>query len=327
LLEMGTDEDSLGVFLDLDSVNRDDLDLSGLRDTLPSWRLYETRDPTPVAERIESATVVVTNKVVLDADLLEAARSHLRLICVAATGTNNVDLKAAAALGIPVCNARGYGTPSVVQHVFALILALSTRLLDYETAARDGRWARSPFFCLLDFPIREIAGLELGIVGYGELGRAVAQVAEAFGMRVLISQRPGGPERPGRVPFDELLDRVDVLSLHCPLTPETRGLIDARALSLMREEALLINTARGGIVDEAALAAALREGRLGGAGIDVLASEPPVPGVPLLACGIPNLILTPHIAWASRASRQRLLDDVAENIRAYRTERPRNLVT
>lgn len=324
---MNNDEQTLGVFLDLESVDRDDLDLSGLRDTLPAWRRYETRDPTPVAERIEGATVVVTNKVVLDAELLEAARRHLRLICVAATGTNNVDLERAAELEIPVCNARGYGTPSVVQHVFALILTLSTRLLDYEKSAGDGRWARSPFFCLLDFPIREIAGLELGIVGYGELGRAVAQVGEAFGMKVLVSQRPGGPERPGRVPLDELLRRVDVLSLHCPLTPETRGLIDARALSLMREDALLINTARGGIVDEAALATALREGRLGGAGIDVLAEEPPVHGSPLLEPGIPNLILTPHVAWASRASRQRLLDEVAENIRAFQRGNPRNLVT
>lgn len=323
---MDTNSASPGVFLDLDSVDRSDLDLAGLRSALPEWRMYETVDSTPVAERIAGAQVVVTNKVVLDAELLEAARDHLHLVCVAATGTNNVDLEAAARLGIPVCNARGYATPSVVQHVFALILALSTRLLDYEQAARDGRWARSPFFCVLDVPIREITGLTLGIVGYGELGRGVAQVAEVFGMEVLLSQRPGGPARPGRVPLDELLGRVDVLSLHTPLTPQTRGLIGARALSLMRDDALLINTARGGIVDEAALAAALREGRLGGAGIDVLADEPPVRGSPLLEPGIPNLIVTPHTAWASRASRQRLLEDVAENIRAFRQGRARNIV-
>jgi glycerate dehydrogenase len=288
--------------------------------------VYETRDRLSVAERIDGAGVVVTNKVVLDAALLEQAASHLELICVAATGTNNIDLEATDRLGIPVCNARGYATPSVVQHVFALILALSTRLLDYEQAARDGRWARSPFFCLLNFPVREIRGLTLGIVGYGELGRGVAEVARTFGMEVLISQRPGGPPRPGRLPLNELLPRVDVLSLHCPLTPETRGLIDPRALSLMRDDALLINTARGGIVDEAAVAAALRGGHLGGAGVDVLAEEPPANGSPLLEPGIPNLILTPHSAWASHGSRQRLIDQVAENIHAFRAGEPKNLV-
>jgi glycerate dehydrogenase len=319
-------DDSLGVFLDRDTVDRGDLELGVLRHALPNWRMYDTRDPAPVAERVAGAAVVVSNKVVLDAGLLEAARGHLRLVCIAATGTNNVDLAAAARLGIPVCNARAYATPAVVQHVFALILALSTRLLDYQRAVREGQWARSPFFCLLDFPIRELAGRRLGIVGYGELGRGVANVARAFGMEVLIAQRPGGAGRPGHLPLVELLPQGDVLSLHCPLTPQTRGLIDEEALSLMRQDAVLINTARGGIVDEAALAAALREGRLAGAGIDVLAEEPPVHGSPLLEPGIPNLIVTPHVAWASRASRQRLLDEVAENIRAFRAGRPRNLV-
>lgn len=323
---MNLPRDSFGVLLDRDSLDRGDLDLGPLRDTLTDWRLHDTRDPMPVAERMAGAGVVVSNKVVLNGALLEAA-PDLRLVCVAATGTNNVDLAAAARLGIPVCNARGYATPAVVQHVFALILSLSTRLADYREAVRAGRWSESPFFCLLDFPIREIAARTLGIVGYGELGRGVVNVARAFGMEVLIAQRPGGAEQAGRVPLAELLPRVDVLSLHCPLTPETRGLIGSDGLALMRPDAVLINTARGGIVDEEALAQALRSGRLGGAGIDVLAEEPPVQGSPLLASDIPNLIVTPHVAWASRESRQRLLDQVAENIRAFLADHPRNLVT
>ncbi len=321
-----TEADLLGAFLDRDSVDRGDLDLSVLRRALPVWRMYDTADADPVSERMEGVSVVVSNKVVLDETVLAGAPG-LKLVCVAATGTNNVDLEAAARLGIRVCNVRAYATPAVVQHVFALILALTTRLLDYRVAVLEGRWQRSPFFCLLDFPIRELAGRKLGIVGYGELGHGVARVAEAFGMDVLIAQRPGDRDgRPGRMPLRELLSEVDVLTLHCPLTPETKGLIGADELRLMRSDAVLINTARGGIVDEAALAAALREGRLGGAGADVLMHEPPTKSSPLLDPGVPNLIVTPHVAWASRESRQRLLDEVARNIEAFLAGEPRNIV-
>ncbi len=318
--------DLVGAFLDQDTVDRGDLDFSLLRRVLPAWRLYDTGDSVPVPERVAGTAVVVSNKVVLDEALLAGA-PELKLVCVAATGTNNVDLDAAARLGIRVCNVRAYATPAVVQHVFGLILALTTRLMDYQGAALDGRWQRSPHFCLLDFPIRELAGRRLGVVGYGELGRGVARVAEAFGMDVLIAQRPGtADDRPGRVPLPKLLSQVDVLSLHCPLTPETQGLIRARELGLMRPDALLINTARGGIVDETALAAALQGGRLGGAGVDVLVREPPVDGSPLLDPDIPNLILTPHVAWASRESRQRLLDEVARNIEGFLAGEPRNVI-
>ncbi len=318
--------ESVGAFLDQDTVDRCDLDFSSLRRALPAWRLYDTGDSVPVPERVAGSAVVVSNKVVLDETLLAGA-PELKLVCVAATGTNNVDLDAAAQLGIRVCNVRAYATPAVVQHVFGLILALTTRLTDYQGAVLDGRWQRSPYFCLLDFPIRELAGRRLGVVGYGELGRGVARVAEAFGMEVLVAQRPGTEDpRSGRVPLPELLSQVDVLTLHCPLTPETDGLIGARELSLMRSDALLINTARGGIVDEVALAAALRQGRLGGAGVDVLIREPPVDGSPLLDPDIPNLIVTPHVAWASRESRQRLLDEVARNIEAFLAGQPRNVV-
>jgi glycerate dehydrogenase len=314
-----------GVFLDLESVDRGDLDLAPLKAACSSWRWHAATDPPETAERVCDAEVVVSNKVVLDRAVLRQAR-RLRLVCVAATGTNNLDLEAARERGIAVANVTGYATPSVVQHVFSLILALTTRLPDYQRAVTDGAWQRSRQFCLLDFPIRELAGLTLGIVGYGELGRGVARLAEAFGMGVLLAQRPGGPPRQERLPLQELLPKVDVLSLHCPLTAQTRNLIGSNELALMKSDALLINTARGGILDELALAEALRSGRLGGAGIDVLSREPPRDGSPLLAPGIPNLILTPHIAWASRQSRQRLLDQVAENIRAFQGGVVRNRV-
>ncbi len=312
-----------GVFLDLESVDRGDLDRSGLEPLCERWDWHPASAPAKTAERIRGAELVVSNKVVLDRPLLEGA-GHLRLICVAATGTNNVDLAAARELGIAVANVTGYATPAVVQHVFALVLALTTRLPQYQAALAAGAWQRSRQFCLLDYPIRELAGRRLGIVGYGELGQAVGAVAQAFGMELLLAQRPGGEPAPDRQPLDALLPEVDILSLHCPLTPDTRNLIGPRALALMRADALLINTARGGIVDEAALADALHAGRLGGAGVDVLEREPPISGSPLLEPGIPNLILTPHIAWASRESRQRLLDQLVANIRAFGAGERRN---
>ncbi len=307
-----------GVFLDLASTDRGDLDLGRLSAACAAWAFHEATRPDQVLERLSAAEVVVTNKVVLGAALLRSL-PRLRLICVAATGTNNVDLEAAAALGIAVRNVTGYATASVVQHCFACILSHVTRLPDYRASVAAGDWCRSAHFGLLDHPIEEIAGQTLGIVGFGELGRAVARLAECFGMAVLTAARPGGDDRPGRIPLHELLPRVDVLSLHCPLTPQTRGLIGAPELALMKPRALLLNTARGGIVDEPALAAALRAGQLGAAVLDVLSVEPPPPHHPLLAPDIPNLFLTPHVAWASRAARQRLIDAVAANIQGFAT--------
>ena len=316
----------LGVFLDRDSLDRGDLDFASLDRILPDLRYCPATAPEQVAARIAQAEVVISNKVMLDAAALRQA-GRLRLICVAATGVNNVDLAAAAARGITVCNCRGHVTPAVVQHVFALLLALCTRWPEYRQAVRDGRWQRASQFCLLDFPIRELAGKTLGIVGYGELGRGVARVAEAFGMRVLLAQRPGTVEpEEGRFPLPILLPQLDVLSLHCPLTPDTRGLIGPWELALMRRDAILINTARGGLVDETVLADALRQGALGGAGVDVLSLEPPVTGNPLLAPDIPNLIVTPHCAWGSRESRQRLVEQLAENIQGWRDGAPPRLV-
>ncbi|EGV29593.1 Glycerate dehydrogenase [Thiorhodococcus drewsii AZ1] len=314
-----------GVLLDLATIDQGDLDLSCLDRVCGHWQRHAYTEPADTRERLRHAQIAVTNKVALDRQTLAAA-SELRLVCIAATGTNNVDLEAARELGIAVANVARYATPAVVQHVFALILALTTRLPEYQRAVSSGAWQRHDRFCLMDYPIRELAGRTLGIVGFGELGQAVARVAEAFGLRVLIAQRPGGPPREGRLPLDELLPQVDVLTLHCPLTDTTRGLIGTRELDLMRRDALLINTARGGIVDEQALAEALRRGTLGGAGIDVLSAEPPRGGNPLLAPDIPNLIVTPHIAWASREARQRVVEEIAANIEAFLTGKDRNRV-
>ncbi|WP_018140994.1 D-2-hydroxyacid dehydrogenase [Thioalkalivibrio sp. ALJ7] len=320
-----------GVFLDLATVNRGDLDLSELQDCLPHWALHERTQAGQLTQRIHEAEVVITNKVELDADALAAA-PKLRLICAAATGTNNIDVEAAQRLGIVVSNARDYATDSVVQHVFALLLTLVTRLDDYRADIRAGRWSQSDQFCLLDHPIGTLAGMRIGIVGWGVLGKATARIAEAFGMEVRVAesleptrahQTSGSQER---MPLEELLAQCDVISLHCPLTPETRHLINNDALQRMRTGSLLLNTARGGLVDPEALALHLRSGHLGGAGIDVVEPEPPPADHPLLADDIPNLVLTPHTAWAAHSARQRVINELAANIRAFASGKPRNVV-
>lgn len=313
-----------GVFLDLASVDNSDLELKQLKDVLDEWDFYPHTKASELAARLQGAEVVVSNKVVLSRDTLAKA-DKLKLICVAATGTNNVDLDAARELGVTVTNVRAYGTASVVQHVFALMLSLQRRIPAYQQAIRQGRWQQSEFFCLLDFPIEELTDKVLGIVGYGELGQAVAKTAACFGMQVRIAQRNAEDDRPDRVPLEVLLAEVDVLSLHCPLTEENKGMIGEKQLQLMKPNAILINAARGGLVNEAALAKALKQGWIAGAGIDVLEQEPPDGSSPLLA-DIPNLILTPHIAWASRTARQRLLNQLVEIIRGYRTGTIRNRI-
>lgn len=309
-----------GVMLDRLPLDRGDLDFGGLKAVLDGLTYFDATAPDGVAERIAGFEVVFTNKVVLDAPALAQGAAHgLRLVCIMATGTDNVDLDAAREAGIAVTHCRGYATPAVTQHVFALITALATSLPEYDAAVRRGDWTGAGTFCLLDYPIRELAGSTLGIVGHGELGRAVATVGAALGMEILVSRRPGGEDRRlGRAPFAEVLARSDVLSLHCPLTESTRHLIGANALAAMKAQALLINTARGALVDEAALANALRRCEIAGAGVDVLGREPPPADHPLLAPDIPNLILTPHSAWGTRAARQRLTDQLAENVAAFR---------
>lgn len=315
-----------GVFLDTGSLvagpgDHGDLDFAAINALPIDWHYHASTAPGSVVERLQGSEVVVTNKVMLEAAQL-ARLPDLKLIAVAATGVNNVDLDAARRQNIQVCNVTGYATPSVVQHVFMLILALLRQLPAYRAAVAEGRWQQSRHFCLLDYRIDELQEKTLGIIGYGELGQAVARMGEAFGMRCLIARRSADDHRAGRLPLSELLQKADIVSLHCPLTEETRHLIGAEQLALMKPGALLINTARGGIVDELALYEALREGHLGGAGMDVLAQEPPIADTPLLSAQLDNLIVTPHIAWASRAARQRLLDQVADNIAGYLTGEP-----
>jgi glycerate dehydrogenase len=305
-----------GVLLDRGSLDAGDLDLSALEQCFTAWQSYPQTRPAQLRERIADAGVVISNKVRLDRSVLRQAR-HLRLICIAATGTNNVDLEAAREYDIGVCNVLAYATPSVVEHVFTQLLALARHSREYATRMRHQDWPRAAHFCLLEPPIYELAGKTLGIVGYGELGRGVARVAAAFGMEVLLAQRPGGAPRPGRIPLMDLLPRVDVLSLHCPLTEQTRNLIGPAQLAAMKPGAILINTARGGMVDEVALLRALESGHLGGAAIDVLGEEPPRGGNPLLEADLPNLVVTPHIAWASVEARQRLVAELAANVRAF----------
>jgi glycerate dehydrogenase len=305
------------VFLDYETVRNgdDSLDPSAIDRVAGPVEYLDSTEVPEIPERIAAADIVLLNKVRLSRAHLEAA-GRLKLIVLAATGTDNIDLQAARERGIAVCNVRGYCTASVAQHAWSLILSLTQHLTGWHRLAVDGSWARGEFNELA-FPMRELAGRTLGIAGWGELGRAVAKVGEAFGMKVLVSNRPGAEPVAGRVSLDELLAVADVVSLHCPLTPATRGMIGARELGLMKADALLINTARGALIDGAALARALREHRLAGAGIDVLPTEPPADGEPLIDPGIPNLIVTPHIAWAAFEARQRCLDEMAANIRDF----------
>ncbi len=304
------------VFLDADTLGND-VDLSPIKEVTGNLLLHGRTTAEQVQERIRGFDTVLVNKVVLTRAHFEAC-PELRTIAVVATGLNNIDRQAADDHGIAVMNVTNYGRSTVAQHTMALILALATRLLDYDRDVRAGRWADSDMFCLMDHPIMELEGRTLGVVGYGDLGRGVIERAKAFGMNVLLGARPGQPtgERDGitQLPMDELLKQADVVSLHCLLTEETRHLIGERELAMMKSSALLINTSRGGLVDEQALADALRKGTIAGAGFDVLTEEPPRNGNPLLAGDIPNLIVTPHSAWASREARQRIVDITARNL-------------
>jgi len=313
-----------GIFLDIDTVDRGDLDLGGLQATLPEWT-FQTTGTGDAQELPMQADVLVSNKVILDADTINSTE-NLKLICIAATGTNNADIAAANEKGITVCNVRSYATASVVEHVFSLILCLTRSLPQYMQEVEHGRWQHSDTFCMLDYPIRELAGQTLGIIGYGELGHAVAAMGHAFGMTVVIAERRGAPARHGRTPFHEVLSSADIISLHCPLTEDTHDLIGSAELLQMKRDAILINVARGGIVNESDLSDALLSGEIGGAALDVLAEEPPRSGNPLLSLSHPNLIVTPHVAWASRNSRQRLVNETAANIRAFLSGNPRNVV-
>ncbi|HKQ82517.1 MAG TPA: D-2-hydroxyacid dehydrogenase [Steroidobacteraceae bacterium] len=288
---------------------------------------YEATGPDEVIPRIADADVVVANKVHLTGEAIRSA-PRLKLIAIAATGTNNVDLAAAQERGILVCNVRDYARHAVPEHTFALILALRRNLLAYRQSVIAGRWEQAGTFCYFDFPLRDLAGDTLGIIGYGALGRAVAGIGKAFGMHVLIAGRKGAASTPDTyTPFDEVLRRSDVISLHAPLTPDTRHLISASEFALMRRKPLLVNTSRGGLVDEEALIAALDSGQIAGAGFDVATIEPAPLHHPLVRLlDRPNFMLTPHVAWASEQATQALADQLIDNIDAFLGGTPRNVV-
>jgi glycerate dehydrogenase len=313
------------VFLDFGTVSNGDLDAAPLERAAPGVVIHAQTSPAEVPARVAGFEAVFANKSVIDRGII-SANPQLRLVALTATGTDNVDLAAAREAGVAVCNLRDYCTDSVAQHAIAMLLALTHRLADYDALARGGQWQAAGRFSVFPYPIRELRGRLLGIVGLGTLGKAVAGLARALGMRVEAANRPGGAPAAGRRDLDAMLPELDALSLHCPLNEATRGLIGRERLARMKPDAVLVNTARGALVDAAALAEALRAGRLGGAGIDVLEREPPPPGHPLLDPSIPNLILTPHVAWAAREARQRGLEELALNVESFLAGGRRNRV-
>ena len=310
------------VFLD-----RDSLIAQVRRPAFPhDWQDHPATAPDQVVERLRGASIAITNKVPLRADAL-ARLPDLKMVAVAATGTDNVDLAACRERGIVVANIRDYSVVSVPEHCFTLMLALRRNLRAYVADVEAGRWEHSSRFCLLDHPIGDLSGSRLGIVGYGALGRRVAQIGRVFGMEVCITSRsPVEDADVTQMPLDELLASCDVISLHLPLNEQTRHMIGARELGLMKPTGLLINTARGGLVDEAALAEALMRRTIGGAGFDVLSKEPPGQDNPLLGLRLPNFILTPHVAWASGGAMQTLADMLVGNIEAWEAGTPTNMV-
>ncbi|HXK27258.1 MAG TPA: D-2-hydroxyacid dehydrogenase [Candidatus Binatia bacterium] len=293
--------------------------------------VHQVTNPDETIQRLAGHSIVVTNKVVIDRVVLAAPQARdLKLIAVAATGTDIIDREEAAGRGVKVCNVPGYAAQSVSQFTMALILELATRVGKYGEAVKAGEWQKSPVFSLLTYPTVELNGKKLGIVGYGNIGQTVAKMARGFGMEVLISARPGSesPIPRDRVPLEQVLQEADVVSLHCPLTPQTKNLINERSLSLMKPAAFLINTARGALVDDTALIEALRKKRIAAAALDVISKEPPPADHPILLAAkeLDNLIVTPHTAWSAREARERLLREVEENILVFLRGEPRNLV-
>ena len=314
------------LFLDKASLYPEDLDFARLKE-VADWRWFDNAKLADIKKSLHQAEIIVTNKIQISEDLLKECE-RLKLICVAATGVNNVDITAAKQQDITICNVRAYATSSVVQHVFSLILSLNRHLFHYKKLVADGEWSRSDFFCYFGEPISSLDGKILGIIGYGELGKAVAKVAKSFGMNVLIAQSHDAGEeqnmQEGRVLLSELLSKADVVTLHCPLTESNFHMIGEAEFSAMKVNSMLINTARGGLVDENALLSALHSKQIAAAGLDVLEDEPPSVDHSLINYTADNLIITPHIAWASRESRQNLIDAVADNISAFQRGEPRN---
>ena len=315
------------VFLDFGTMGAAELDASPLAALVPDFQAFDSTPQGLIPERINGVDFVFANKARMTQEIIANAGS-LRFIGLTATGVDNVDLEAAKKHDIAVCNIRAYCTQSIVEHVFAVLLNITHSIRQYDRIVRAGAWQRADNFCMLEFPIRELSAMTLGIVGLGVLGTDVANMARQFAMSVRIARRPGSPESPddGRHDIRDILQQCDIISLHCPLTDDTRGLIGADELKLMKSNAILINTARGGLVDSAALVAALQNGTIAAAAVDVLPQEPPVDGDPLLDYDGENLILTPHIAWGTAEARQNAINEVAENVRAFLAGEERNRV-
>ncbi|KVW95585.1 D-2-hydroxyacid dehydrogenase [Thiobacillus denitrificans] len=291
------------------------------------WIDYDQTQASEMAERIHDASVIISNKVKLPGEMLTQA-PNVKMIAAAATGTDNIDLAYCKANGIIVSNIRNYAVHAVPEHAFMMMLALRRNLLGWQQDVRAGLWQQADQFCLFTRPVNDLFGSTLGLVGYGSLGHGMQKLAEAFGMRVLIAEHKQATEtREGYTAFDGVLCEADVISLHTPLTPETRHMIAAREFGLMKSTAILINTARGNLVDEVTLVEALKSQRIAGAGFDVLSVEPPNAGNPLLDLDLPNFILTPHVSWSSREAMQFLADQLVDNIEAFVAGRPSNVVT
>ena len=308
------------VFLDYQSLSPNDLSLGELWNLPVEWVQHEYTNAEDTADRVSGFDIILTNKVVINTKTLRSNPS-CKLIIILATGTNNVDLQTAKALNIPVCNIVAYSTEAVVQQTFSLLLALHSRLLDYDASVKKGDWCRSQFFGLLDHQIQEVYGKTIGIIGYGAIGKRVAEVAAAFGMKVMIAESfITSPENNNsdvtRHSLKEVYAQADVISVHCPLSEHSNNFIDAAAFKRMKDTAILLNMGRGGIVNEADLSKALKENHIKAAATDVLTQEPPEPNHVLLDATIPNLIVTPHVAWASVQARQALIGQVVEIIEA-----------
>ena len=314
--------DTAIVILDGFTANPGDISWAAI-EALGNCKIYDRTGEADVVARAADADIVLTNKTLITQKSL-AALPRLRYIGVLATGYNTVDVQAAQQRGILVCNVPEYSTPNVTQAVFALLLELTNRTGHHSQTVHEGRWSASPDFCYWDGELVELAGRTLGIVGYGRIGKAVAAVGRAFGMQILAHRRSASDD-PQFVSLDRLLSESDVVSLHCPLVPDTKELINAAKLAQMKPSAFLINTARGALIHEPDLAAALNAERIAGAGLDVLSVEPPLASNPLLSAR--NCVLTPHIAWATRNARLRLLEVTAANIRGYLLNRPQNVIT
>ena len=287
---------------------------------------YGTTEAHETLERIRGADIVITNKVVISAQAF-AENPQLKLVAVTATGVNNVDVEAAKQNGTAVCNIRAYGNESVAEHAFMMMITLMRNLPAYQRDVAAGLWENSPFFCHLGAPMRDLNGKTLAIFGRGNIGKTLATYAQAFKMNVVFAEHKNAQSvRDGYISFEEAIRSADVVSLNCPLTPQTANMIGEAELQQMKPGAILINCGRGGLVDEAALVAALKYGQIGGAGFDVLTQEPPRDGNPLLKTRLPNLIVTPHIAWASQEAANRLFEILLDNINRFVAGNPQNLV-